>query len=254
VLSQIQEAGVLVGAGILAGTAGAAGAIASLISYPVLLAVGIPALPANIANSVAAVAIGLGSTPASREELQGSGRQLLRWSGVVVIGAAVGAGLLLLTPNSTFEWIVPFLVAAASLVLLWQPRISARRTPGSTNGRRGLLPVGLFAVAVYVGYFGAGSGIMMLALLLLTGDGRLPHANALKNVLLSVGGIAVAIGFTVFGSVQWAAAVPLGIGFLAGGAIGPSVTRRVPAHTLRIWIAFAGLTLAAWLLIAAVRS
>lgn len=253
-LSQVQEAGILVGAGVLAGTAGAAGAIASLISYPVLLAVGIPALPANIANSVAAVAIGLGSTPASREELQGSGRQLLRWSVIAAIGAAVGAALLLITPNETFEWIVPFLVAGGSLIMLLQPRISARRAAGPSNERRRVLPVGLFGVAVYGGYFGAGSGIMMLALLLFTVDGHLPRANALKNVLLTVGGVVVAIGFTVFGSVQWAAALPLGIGFLAGGAIGPSVARRVPAHKLRIWIALAGFTLAAWLLIVAMRS
>ncbi|MEO5831943.1 MAG: sulfite exporter TauE/SafE family protein [Nakamurella sp.] len=253
-LSQVQEAGVLVGAGIVAGTVGAAGAIASLISYPVLLAVGIPALPANIANSVAGVAIGLGSTPASREELQGSGRQLLRWSGIAAIGAAVGAALLLITPHGTFEWIVPFLVAGGSVILLLQPKIAARRVPGQSDERRRLLPAGLFGVAVYGGYFGAGSGIMMLTLLLFTVDGHLPRANAMKNVLLTVGGVVVAIGFTAFGSVQWAAAIPLGIGFLAGGAIGPSVARRVPAHKLRIWIAMAGFTLAAWLLIVAVGS
>ncbi len=252
-LSQVQESGILVAAGILAGTAGAAGAIASLISYPVLLAVGIPAVPANIANSVAAVAIGLGSTPASREELQGSGRHLLRWSVLAAIGAAVGAALLLITSNGTFEWIVPFLVAGGSVMLLVQPRISARRALGPSD-QRWVLPVGLFGVAVYGGYFGAGSGIMMLTLLMFTVDGHLPRANALKNALLTVSGLVSAISFTVFGSVEWAAAIPLGIGFLAGGAIGPSVARRVPAHKLRIWIAVAGFTLAAWLLIVAVRS
>jgi uncharacterized membrane protein YfcA len=242
----------LVGAGIIAGTAGSAGAIASLISYPALLAIGLPAVPANIANSVAAVAIGLGSTPASRPELRGSARQLWKLSAVAAIGAAAGAALLLITPNGVFEWLVPFLIAAGALALVLQPALS-RRYPQSTSNRRGLLNFGLFAVAGYNGYFGAGSGIMMLALMIFTVESNLPRANALKNVLLAAGEVTVAIGFIVFGSVPWAAVIPLSVGFLAGGAIGPSVVRRLPVAKLRMLISSAGFALAAWLLFVAAR-
>jgi hypothetical protein len=248
------QAVVLAGAGVLAGAAGSAGAIGSLISYPALLAVGIPALPANVTNSVAVVASGMGSTLASRPELQGAGRQLLRWSAVTCTGAVAGAALLLLTPGGLFDWIVPFLVAAGALVLLLQPRISTWRQARPTGNSRSLLPYGLLAVAVYNGYFGAGSGIMTLALLMLTVETRLPRANALKNALLGVADVIVAVAFIMFGPVHWAAAIPLGVGFLAGGAIGPSVTRRVPADTLRVLIAAAGFSLATWLLIAAIGS
>lgn len=239
-------------AGIVAGTAGSAGAIASLISYPALLAIGLPAVPANIANSVAAVAIGVGSTPASRPELKGSGRQLWKMSVVAAVGAAAGAALLLITPNGIFEWIVPFLIAAGALALLRQPKLSARHAR-LVSDRSALLRFGLFAVAGYNGYFGAGSGIMMLALLTFTVENDLPRANAIKNVLLAAGEVVVAIGFIVFGSVPWGAVIPLAIGFLVGGAIGPSVVRRLPVARLRVLIAAAGFALAAWLLFVAAR-
>jgi uncharacterized membrane protein YfcA len=248
----VEQGALLVAAGILAGTAGSAGAIASLISYPVLLATGLAAVPANIANSVAAVAIGVGSTPASRPELQGSGRQLWRLSAVMATGAAVGATLLLLTPNGVFEWIVPFLVAIGTGVLLLQTRTTLHAPPRG-HGRRGLLLGGVFVVAAYSGYFGAGSGIMMLALMIYTVDGNIARANALKNVLLAAGQVVVAVAFIAFGSVPWGSAIPLAVGFLAGGAIGPSIVRRLPVAKLRLFIAAAGFGLAAWLLIAAVR-
>lgn len=108
-------------------------------------------------------------------------------------------------------------------------------------------------MAGYNGYFGAGSGIMMLTLMIFTVENDLPRANALKNVLLAAGDVTVAIGFIVFGSVPWAATIPLGIGFLIGGAIGPAVVRRLPAAKLRVLISAAGFVLAAWLLFVAAR-
>ncbi|MET3808092.1 putative membrane protein YfcA [Nakamurella sp. UYEF19] len=171
----------------------------------------------------------------------------------MAIGAAAGAALLLVTPTRAFEWVVPFLVALGSAVLLLRSRNSARRRTRREEQPRRALPVGLFAVAAHNGYFGAGSGIMMLALLMLTVEENLPRANAFKNVLLLAGEVVVAAGFIVFGSVQWAAVVPLAIGFLIGGAVGPSVARRVPADKLQIWIALAGLALATWLLVVAIR-
>jgi uncharacterized membrane protein YfcA len=251
--SPVREAVFLAGAGILAGTAGSSGAIGSLISYPALLAVGIPALPANVTNAVAVVGSVLGSSTRSRPELRGSAERVRRWSLFTATGAAVGATLLLLTPGGSFEWIVPFLVAAAALLLLFQPRVYAWRAARSHADHRTVLPFGLFAVALYEGYFGAASGVMTLALLMLTVETQLPRANALKNVLLGVADFVAAIAFIIFGPVHWSAAIPLGLGFIVGGLIGPSVARRVPADILRVVISIAGMCLAGWLLVRAIR-
>jgi uncharacterized membrane protein YfcA len=238
--------------GVVAGTASSAGAIGSLISYPALLAVGVPPLAANVTNSVSVVGIGLGSTLGSRPELRGTGRRILRWSTVTVTATVGGVALLLSTPTGFFAWLVPFLIAATALLLLAQPRISAWRAERS-HGDRTLLVAGLVAVSIYNGYFGAASGVMTLALLLLTVEPHLARANALKNALLGISDVVATAAFALFGPVHWSAAVPLGLGFLAGGAIGPHVTRRVPADRLRTVIAIAGLALAAWLLVQAIR-
>jgi uncharacterized membrane protein YfcA len=251
-MNPVGEAAFLVSAGIVAGTATSAGAIATLISYPALLVVGLPAVAANMTNAVAVVGTGVASTLASRSELEGTGRQVLRWSLFMVTGAAVGAALLLSTPNGLFTWVVPFLVAAASLLLLAQPRISAWRASRSAP-EVAMLPVGLFAVGVYNGYFGAASGIMLLALLMITAETRLTRANALKNVLLGVADVITAGAFIVFGPIDWPSALALGGGFLIGGAIGPSVARRAPAGVLRVAIALTGLSLAVGLLIVALH-
>jgi uncharacterized protein len=249
--SPAREVAFLAAAGVLAGTASSAGAIGSLISYPALLLVGIPALPANVTNAVAVVGVGVGSTARSRLELHGTGERVRRWSLLAALGAAGGAALLLQTSNSVFEWIVPFLVAGAAVLLLLQPRIDRRRVSRGHTAHRLLLPVGLVAVAVYEGYFGAASGVMTLAMLMLTVEAQLARANALKNLLLGVADLVAGAAFIVFGPVSWLAAIPLGVGFVVGGLIGPSVTRRVPSDILRVVIAVAGLVLAGWLLVRA---
>jgi hypothetical protein len=249
--SPVAEATFLAVSGVVAGTASSAGAIGSLISYPVLLAVGIPPLAANVTNSVAVVGIGVGSTLGSRPELKGTARRLARWSVLTCTGALLGVAALLLTPDGFFAWIVPFLVALASLVLLFQPRIAAWRESRRTAGHRRELIAGLAAVSIYDGYFGAASGVMMLALLLVTVETDLARANALKNALLGIADVVAAVAFAIFGPVHWVAAVPLGLGFLAGGLVGPRITRRVPSDLLRVVIALAGLGLASWLLLQA---
>jgi uncharacterized membrane protein YfcA len=140
------------------------------------------------------------------------------------------------------------------VVLLLQPRIYAWRPTRAPGGGRSLLPYGLFAVALYEGYFGAASGVMTLALLMLTVETHLARANALKNAVLWVADIVAAIAFAFFGPVHWLAALALGVGFVGGGAIGPRVARRVPASVMRVVIALAGLGLAVWLFISAVQS
>jgi len=99
-------------------------------------------------------------------------------------------------------------------------------------------------VACYIGYFGAAGGILMLALLAATQAGPLPRANAAKNVLNGLANVAAAVAFAFFGPVNWAVVPPLAAGFLAGGAAGPAVVRRLPARVLRIGVAAAGLAIA----------
>ena len=234
----------LLAAGGLAGAVGSAGGITSLISYPALLLVGIPPLAANVTQAVAFVGCLPGSALGSRPELQGQWPWFRRWAVLAAAGGASGAALLLCTPADAFARIVPFLLAFASVALLFQPRISTWREGRFERSDRYLLPGSLVAVSVYDGYFGAGSGVMVLALLLLTVDQELLRANALKNVMLGLADVVAAVAFAVFGPVRWTAALPLALGLLAGSLIGPSVTRRVPANVIRIVAAAAGMGLA----------
>ena len=237
----------LLGAGVFAGMVGSAGGIASLISYPVLLAVGLAAKPANVADTVAFVASLPGSALGSRPELRGERRRVLRLAPLAVAGSGAGAVLLLVTPAEVFGRIVPFLVAFAAVVLLVQPWMSVwlERPTVSTGG---LWPqCGLLAVWVFDGYWGVGAGVMALAVLMLAVETHLARANALKNVLLGLADIACSIVFILYGPVRWAAVVPLAVGVLAGSRVGPSLTRRINARVLRIVVALAGLGLAVYL-------
>ena len=240
----------LFGAGIIAGVIGSAGGITSLISYPALLAIGIPPLPANVTNAVALMGSFPGSGLGSRPELKGQGQWLRRWAPVAVAGAVVGVVLLLSTPDRIFNRIVPYLLVSAALVLLAQPRISRWHESRLARGNRYLLPVGLFVVGIYSGYFGAGSGIMILALLLLTVDRDFPRGNALKNMILGVADVVTAIAFLLFGPVHVQAALAVGGGLFVGSFMGPSVARRVSGNVLRVLAALLGFGLAVWLWVA----
>jgi uncharacterized protein len=239
----LPAAALLVAAGVLAGIVGTAGGITSLISYPALLAVGVPALPANVANLVALVVCWPGSALASRPELAGWAPWLRRWTGVAAAGGAAGAALLVFTPSRAFGQVVPFLVAAGSLALLLQPWLSARR-PEQPRGNTLILVAGLLAVSVYSGYFGAGSGVLTLGLLLYTVDEDLPRANALKNMLVGAATAVSALALVILGPVDWAASAPLAAGLLGGSMIGPRLARRIPARILRWLVALLGLALA----------
>lgn len=237
----------LLGAGVLAGIVGSAGGIASLISYPVLLAVGLAPKPANVADTVAFMASLPGSALGSRPELQGQGRQVLRFAPLAIAGSAGGAVLLLFTPAAVFGRIVPFLVAFAALALLMQPRVSAWLDGRSGDGGRFWPQCALFAVWAFDGYWGVGAGVMALTVLALAVDTRLARANALKNVLLGVADVACSAVFILYGPVRWAMVAPLALGVLAGSRLGPSLTRRIPPGVLRIAVALVGFGLAAFL-------
>jgi uncharacterized membrane protein YfcA len=234
----------LLGAGAAAGIVGSAGGTASLISYPALLAAGIPPLAANVTNAVAFVAAWPGSALGSRPELRGQGPSLRRWAPLAVAGSAAGATLLLFTPAKTFDRVVPFLLAFGALALLLQPKVSAWLAGHPASSSRLLLPSGLIAASAYDGYWGAGAGVMTLALLMITTGQHLPRSNALKNMLLGVADVTCSVVFILYWPVDWAAAAPMAAGFLTGSMIGPSLTRHIPGHILRIIAALAGLGLA----------
>jgi uncharacterized membrane protein YfcA len=231
-------------AGVGGGLCGSVAGLASLVSYPALLAIGLPPVTANVSNTVALVFGTAGSTWGSRPELAGQ-RARARQLGVLALaGGITGAILLLATPSSTFELVVPWLIGMASIaILIPRPRhhaVGVRLPPPHAR----VLALGVFLIAVYGGYFGAGSGVLLLALLLFASAEPLPRSNALKNLLLGVANAVAAVAFVAFGPVHWGAVVPLAIGFLVGGRLGPIVVRRVPSGPLRVLIACAGLGLA----------
>lgn len=238
----------LFGAGVLAGIVGTAGGITSLVAYPALLLAGLPALRATVTGSVALVACWPGAALASGPELAGTGRWVLRWGAVAAVGGGAGALFLLSTPAGVFSRIVPFLVAFGALAVLLQPRITSWRTRGSQPsppaGHGRMLPAGVTAVSVYNGYFGAGSGVMLLALMLITVDPGITKANALKNMLVGAASIISAALFAVLAPVDWTAVFPLAGGLFLGSTIGPRVARRLPADVLRWLVALLGLAFA----------
>jgi len=243
----------LLGAGAVAGIVGSAGGTASLISYPALLAVGIAPLPANVANAVAGVGVGMGSILSSKTELRDQWPRVRRWAPLCALSGTAGAGLLLVTPGGVFDWVVPFLVAGAAVVLLAQPRLTSWH---QARPRRRTEPLALAVVAgvgIYSGYFGAGAGILILATVLVLVEHDLARANALKNVLLTVTDALPAVVFVLAGRVVWSATLPLAVGLFAGGTVGPIVTRRAPAPLLRAAIGLCGFALAAWLLARVLR-
>jgi len=228
-----------VGAGLVGSTAG----LASLVSYPALLLTGLSPLAANVTNSMALLGVTAGTALGSRPELVGQGERMKRLLPIAAVGGAVGCVLLLALPPGAFELVVPFLVAGASLILLLQPRIK-RLQPGRFSPRNPLVLVAIFLVGIYGGYFGAAAGVLMLALSELLHKQSLARNNALKNMMTGAANSIAAVGFAVFGPVDWWAALALGVGCVAGGRIGPVIVRRLDPRVLRWIIAVAGFGLA----------
>ena len=229
-------------AGVGGGLTGSVAGLASIASYPALLAVGLSPVSANVSNTVALVFSTVGSVVGSRPELRGQ-RSAARYLAVfAVLGGVLGAALLLLTPSHQFALVVPWLIGGASVAVLI-PRRSLVAPPDADTPAWEL-SLTVFAIAVYGGYFGAGAGVLLLAaLMLMTGD-SLPRSNALKNLLLGIANGVAAVGFALFGPVHWLAVVPLAAGFLIGGRTGPVIVRHAPTARLRLVIALAGVGLA----------
>jgi uncharacterized membrane protein YfcA len=242
-------------AGIAGGLFGTIAGLASLATYPALLAVGLPPVSANVTNTVALVFTGIGSVLSSRPELRGQGPRIRRLAPMALLGGVVGAVLLLSTPAEGFERIVPWLIGFASLTIL-----VPRRPPPEDHvaqpprtGVRVVEAAGMALICIYGGYFGAAAGVLILAMLLHTTHDTLPRANALKNGLLGFANGIAALIFAFFAPVDWLAVVPMSIGCLIGAWLGPKVVRWAPVTVLRWLIGAAGLALAIYLGIQAYR-
>jgi uncharacterized protein len=238
-------------AGVAAGLTGTIAGLASLASYPALLAVGLPPVTANVTNTISLVFTSIGALLGSRPELRGQGRRLRSMAPAAVLGGIAGAVLLLTTPAEGFEKAVPLLLGFASLTILLPRGRSARghdparQHPHWPSGAGRVWQYGgIFLIAIYGGYFGAAAGVLLLALLLRTTTETLPSANAVKNMVLGMANTTAAVLFVFAAPVDWLAVIPLSIGCLVGSRLGPVVVRHAPAGVIRIFIGVAGLALA----------
>ncbi|HEY0933326.1 MAG TPA: sulfite exporter TauE/SafE family protein [Trebonia sp.] len=239
----IYQALALLAAGIGGGIAGTMASVASVVSYPALLALGLPPLAANVTNTVALVFCVPGAALGARAELAGQRRRVLRIGAVMAAGGAAGAAVLLLAPPGAFALVVPVLIASAAVLILLQPRLRALAPrPGAEQSRRRL--AGLFCVAVYLGYFGAAGGVLVLAALAATLSESLIRVNAIKNVVAGAANLVAATIFARYAPVDWAFVPTLSAGFLIGGYAGQRLVRHFPAALLRLVVAAAGLALA----------
>jgi uncharacterized membrane protein YfcA len=226
----------LVVAGVAAGGMNAIAGGGSLITFPSLIATGLPTVTANVTNSVSVFPGYVSSVVGSRADLQGQGRRVRAILPTSLVGSAAGCALLLLTPARAFELVVPFLVLGAAATLAFQERLRGLvGHPRQMSSRRAAvtLQAVVFVGAVYGGYFGAALGVMYVAALALILDEPLKRINALKNVLSAAVGLVTVVVFAIFADVQWSAVLILAPATVLGGYVGARLARRLPARVLR---------------------
>ena len=237
-------AGVALVAGVINSIAGGG----SLILFPVLVALGLGTVPANVTNSIAQWPGYIGGVLGFRGEYAGQRHRIIWFSVVAVLGGTAGSVLLLTTPSEAFDTVVPVLVLLASLLLAFQPLIT-KRLKAAEDGRTRdpvWLYVALFLATVYGGYFGGALGVILVGLLGL-GLGRLKLANALKSVISMVTATVTLVVFGLFGPVDWAVVAVCAPASLLGGFLGAKVATRIPTTPLRIVIVVFGVTVAVYL-------
>ncbi|MEO3817178.1 sulfite exporter TauE/SafE family protein [Plantactinospora sp. B24E8] len=274
---ELPEVLLVLAAGLAAGTVNAVAGGGSLITFPALIAVGLPPVAANVSNSIAVCPGYLASVAASRADLPDR-RWLMRLVPGAVLGTAAGGFLLLTTPARAFELVVPFLVLGATAVLAFQDRLrrlvagpppgrpapatypvpaaasvdtppwpSAATDPGGTTRavtgparRLTAIQVMVAVGAVYGGYFGAALGVMLVAGLALVLDETLARISAIKNVLSAVVGLTTTVVFAVFGPVDWTAVALVAPATIGGGYAGAWLVRRLPSAVLKTVIVVFG--------------
>ena len=238
--------------GLAAIVGGAVNALAgggTLLTFPVLMAVGIPAVPANITNTVALCPGYLGGTIAQLRDLRGQERHLWFLAPAGVLGGIAGGFLLLNTGESMFRALVPYLILLATGLLAVQERLRAWLVARTARADRAglheawtILPV--FLASIYGGYFGAGLSVIVLAVLGLVLEDTLTRLNALKQIISFSINIAAAIFFLFSGQIVWPALLVMAVGALAGGVLGGRLAGRIKPAALRRLVVTAGVIIA----------
>ncbi|WP_129977508.1 sulfite exporter TauE/SafE family protein [Rhodococcus sp. Q1] len=238
-------------AGLGAGAINSLVGSGTLITFPTLVAFGVPPVTATMSNAIGLVAGGVSGTWGYRRELRGQWERL-RWQiPASFCGALVGAWLLLNLPETVFETVVPILLVLALTLVVLQPKIQAwvaRRTGGDADARLGpirmtLLVVGTFAVGIYGGYFTAAQGILLMGLFGALLHDHIQRQNAAKNLLSLVVNVVAACAYILvaFDRIDWTVAALIAVGSLIGGHLGSHYGRRLSPVALRIVIVVVGL-------------
>ena len=245
------EAIAIFAAGLAAGTINTIVGSGSLITFPTLLAFGYAPVLANVSNTVGLVPGSLSGAIGYRRELDGQRGRVIRLGLAAAVGGLTGGLLLLVLPATTFQRIVPILILGSVVLIAIQPRLSRamgdRRKAGAEH--TGPLVITLYLTGIYGGYFGAGQGVIMMALLGVFLPDDLQRLNGLKNVLaVLINGVA-AVLFILLSPIAWPAAILLAIGAIIGGQVGAVVGRRLPSNVLRVAIIVVGTVVGVRLLI-----
>jgi uncharacterized membrane protein YfcA len=245
---QLAIIGAGLGAGVLTSTVG----VASLLSFPVLIALGIPPVVANASNTVGLIPAGLSGSLGYRRELREQPR--ITWFVVLTcaVGSVGGAALLLCLPPGVFTFVVPWLILFTCLIVGAQPWIarwlrSRHKDPQSLEPRTSMSPATTFFSALtglYGGYFGAGSGVMMMAVLGLGLDLEWRVVNALKTLAVLAANVVAGLIFVFVAKLDLTAVGLLAAGSVVGGYVGARIGRLLPPTLLRILVVLAGITAA----------
>jgi uncharacterized membrane protein YfcA len=242
-------------AAVAAGAVNALAGGGTLITFPVLTAVGLPAVAANITNTVALLPGYFGATLAQRKDLRGQEHRLWWAAPAGLIGGLIGGILLLRTGEKLFRDLVPYLILLASgLLAVQEPlrrwlvrRMADRQHSGTSHERWAALPLGM--AAVYGGYFGAGLSVIILAVLAVVLEDNLTRLNGLKQAVALSTNVAAAIFFLFSGQVVWLAAAVMMVGALTGGIIGGKLAGRIKPAQLRLVVVVIGVVVAVLYLI-----
>ena len=233
--------------------AGAANSIAgggALITFPTMVALGLPPLAANVTNTVGIVPASVGGAIGYADLLREQRQRFVRLLAPLLLGAAAGSVALLLTSNDAFEAIVPVLIAASCMLLLLQPRLTPRISHAG-NERSPYFIAGIAFCGAYQAYFGSAVSILVFALLALFVADTLQHLNGLKILLAGCSNLLAAVVYAFLAPVDWRYALTIMVSSFAGGRVGAHFARRIPSDPLRISIAAVGLAVA---LVLAIRA
>jgi uncharacterized protein len=230
-------------AGLGAGTINAVVGSGTLITFPTLLAVGLPPVVANVSNTVGLVPGSIASSWGYRGELAGQRPRVLRLATATVVGATLGAVLLLVLPESSFVAIVPVLILLGCVLVLIQPWVMRRlgEHPARPDHGGPLVWLLILAIGVYGGYLGAGQGVLLIAVLGVGLDETLQRVNAAKNVLAGLANLVAGLIFVAVADVDWEAAALIAVGATLGGTVGAAVAKRLPEVVFRATVVLIGL-------------